>query len=325
MKTQCTQKSFAFHALGNRDVVARFDGGRITSDAGGLLLREVERKLGILRQLAACFDDHRDPDLIEHSVLELISQRVYALALGYEDLNDHDELRHDPLLAVLVGKADPTGMDRQLARDRGKACAGKSTLNRLELTPVGATTASRYKKIVAHQEAIEQLFVDAFLQSQHRAPRQIVLDLDATDDPVHGHQLGRFFHGYYGHYCYLPLYIFAGDHLLCAKLRPSDIDASSGTRAGTGADRGPDSPPLATGADRRAGRQRLLPREHHGLVRAESGRLRAGSGQKRAARSPRLIRNSTRPRSISKRRASRPACSATSSIARSTVGAARGV
>ena len=229
MKTQCTQKSFAFHALANRDVVARFDGGRITSDAGGLLLREVERKLGILRQLAACFDDHRDPDLIEHSVPELIRQRVYALALGYEDLNDHDELRHDPLLAVLAGKADPTGMDRQLARDRGKACAGKSTLNRLELTPVGATTASRYKKIVAHQEAIERLFVDAFLQSQHRAPRQIVLDLDATDDPVHGRQLGRFFHGYYGHYCYLPLYIFAGDHLLCAKLRPSDIDAPSGS------------------------------------------------------------------------------------------------
>jgi Transposase DDE domain group 1 len=229
MPTQCIQKSFTFHALGKRDVVARFDGGRITSDAGGLLLREVEQKLGVLRRFAACFDDHRDPELIEHTVLELVSQRVYALALGYEDLNDHDELRHDPLLAVLAGKADPSGMDRQLARDRGKACAGKSTLNRLELTPVGATAASRYKKIVAHQDAIEQLFVDAFLQSHHRAPRQIVLDLDATDDPVHGHQLGRFFHGYYGHYCYLPLYIFAGDHLLCAKLRPSDIDAASGS------------------------------------------------------------------------------------------------
>ena len=150
MPTQCTQKSFAFHALGNRGVVAQFDGGRITSDAGGLLLREVERKLGVLRQLAACFNDHRDPDLIEHSVLELISQRVYALALGYEDLNDHDELRHDPLLAVLIGKDDPTGMDRQLARDRGKACAGKSTLNRLELTPVGATqpTATRRSSLI---------------------------------------------------------------------------------------------------------------------------------------------------------------------------------
>jgi Transposase DDE domain group 1 len=229
MKTECTQKSFAFHALGRRDVVARFDGGHITSDAGGLLLREVDQRTGILARFAECFEDHRDPELIEHSVRELVSQRVYALALGYEDLNDHDELRHDPLLAVLVGKADPLGMDRSLVRDRGKACAGKSTLNRLELTPVGATAASRYKKIVAHQGAIERLFLDVFLKSHRQPPRQIVLDVDATDDPVHGHQLGRFFHGYYGHYCYLPLYIFAGDHLLCAKLRPSDIDAAAGT------------------------------------------------------------------------------------------------
>jgi hypothetical protein len=229
MKTECIQKSFAFHSLQRREVVARFDGGRITSDAGGLLLREVEQATGILRQFARCFEDHRDSQLIEHSVGELVSQRVYALALGYEDLNDHDELRHDPLLAVLVGKADPTGMDRPLARDRGKACAGKSTLNRLELTPVGASADSRYKKIVAHQPEIERLFVDVFLQSHHKPPRQIVLDLDATDDPVHGHQLGRFFHGYYGHYCYLPLYIFAGQHLLSAKLRPADIDAASGS------------------------------------------------------------------------------------------------
>ncbi len=200
MKTECTQKSFAFHALGRRDVVARFDGGHITSDAGGLLLREVDERTGILARFAKCFEDHRDPELIEHSVRELVSQRVYALALGYEDLNDHDELRHDPLLAVLVGKADPLGMDRPLPRDRGKACAGKSTLNRLELTPVGATAASRYKKIVAHQGAIERLFLDVFLKSHRQPPRQIVLDLDATDDPVHGHQLGRFFHGYYGHY-----------------------------------------------------------------------------------------------------------------------------
>jgi hypothetical protein len=229
MKTECIQKSFGFHALGRRDVVARFDGGHITSDAGGLLLREIDERTGILARFAECFEDHRDPELIEHSVRELVSQRVYALALGYEDLNDHDELRHDPLLAVLVGKADPLGMDRPLPRDRGKACAGKSTLNRLELTPVGATAASRYKKIVAHQDAIERLFLDVFVKSHHKPPRQIVLDLDATDDPVHGHQLGRFFHGYYGHYCYLPLYIFAGDHLLCAKLRPSDIDAAAGT------------------------------------------------------------------------------------------------
>ena len=229
MVTECTQKSFAFHALGQRDVVARFDGGRITSDAGGLLLREVERATGILRQFADCFFDYRDPELIEHSVRELISQRVYAIALGYEDLNDHDDLRHDPLLAVMVGKRDPLGEDRPLPRDRGKALAGKSTLNRLELTRVGATAADRYKKIVAHQPSIERLFLDVFLRAHHRPPHQIVLDLDATDDPVHGHQLGRFFHGYYGHYCYLPLYIFAGEHLLCAKLRPADIDAASGS------------------------------------------------------------------------------------------------
>jgi hypothetical protein len=229
MTTECIQKSFAFHSLQRREVVARFDGGRITSDAGGLLLREVEQATGILRQFGSCFEDHRDPKLIEHSVGELVRQRVYALALGYEDLNDHDELRHDPLLAVLVGKADPTGMDRPLARDRGKACAGKSTLNRLELTPVGASADSRYKKIVAHQADIERLFVDVFLRSHHKPPRQIVLDLDATDDPVHGDQPGRFFHGYYGHYCYLPLYIFAGGHLLSAKLRPADIDAASGS------------------------------------------------------------------------------------------------
>ncbi len=221
--------SFAFHSLGRREVVARFDGGHVTSDAGGLLLREVEQATGILRQFASCFEDHRDPERIEHSGGELVSQRVYALALGYEDLNDHDELRYDPLLAVLVGKADPTGMGRPLARDRGKACAGKSTLNRLELTPVGATAGSRYKKIVAHQAAIEQLFVDVFLRSHAQPPRQIVLNLDATDDPVHGHQLGRFFHGYYGRYCYLPLYIFAGGHLLSARLRPADIDAASGS------------------------------------------------------------------------------------------------
>ena len=229
MVTECTQKSFAFHSLARREVVARFDGGPITSDAGGLLLREVERSSGILRQFADCFCDHRDPDLIEHSVLELISQRVYGIALGYEDLNDHDDLRHDPLLAVMVGKPDPLGEDRPLARDRGKALAGKSTLNRLELTPVGATADDRYKKIVAHQAAIESLFLDVFLRGHARPPRQIVLDLDATDDPVHGRQLGRFFHGYYGHYCYLPLYIFAGEHLLSAKLRPADIDAASGT------------------------------------------------------------------------------------------------
>jgi len=228
MTTECTQTSFAFHPLPSREVVARFDGGKITSDAGALLLRETERGRGILRRFAACFTDHRDPDLIEHTVLELVAQRVYALCLGYEDLNDHDQLRHDPLLAVLADKRDPLGQDRSRSRDRGKALAGKSTLNRLELTPPGANAGSRYKKITLQRRAVQDLFVEVFLESYAGPPDRLVLDLDATDDPLHGHQAGRFFHGYYDCYCYLPLYIFCGDDLLCAKLRPSNLDASAG-------------------------------------------------------------------------------------------------
>jgi hypothetical protein len=183
----------------------------------------------VIRQFAACFRDHRNADLIEHSVHELVAQRVYALALGYEDLNDHDDLRSDPLLATVVGKTDPTGQSRQRPRDRGRALAGKSTLNRLELSPVGANKDSRYKKIVCRTQDVEALFVTLLLQAHDRPPERIVLDLDATDDPVHGHQLGRFFHGYYKTYCYLPLYIFCGDHLLLARLRPADIDAAAGS------------------------------------------------------------------------------------------------
>ena len=229
MKTQCTPEFLPFQAPLRREVIAQFDGGAISSDGGGLLLGQVERCTGILRQFAACFTDHRDPELIEHGVEELIAQRVYGLALGYEDLNDHDQLRYDPLLATLVGKADPSGQDRVRARDRGKALAGKSTLNRLELTPVGADRDSRYKKITAHSRSIEDLFVELFLQAYEQPPAQIVLDLDATDNPLYGEQLGRFFHGYYDSYCYLPLYIFCGEHLLCAKLRPADIDGSAGS------------------------------------------------------------------------------------------------
>jgi len=229
MTTECNAHDFHFQALGSRAVTARFDGGAITSDAGGLLLREVEAKTGILQRFAACFTDHRDPERVEHSVEHLIAQRVFALALGYEDLNDHDALRHDPLLAVLVGKADPTGQDRRRRKDRGKSLAGKSTLNRLELTPVGADGKSRYKKVVARHADIEAFFVEMFLALHPVPPEEIVLDLDATDDPIHGHQLGRFFHGYYDNYCYLPLYIFCGEFLLCAKLRPSDIDGAAGS------------------------------------------------------------------------------------------------
>jgi len=229
MQTQCKQQTFLFQDLGRRKVVARFDSGPITSDAGGLLLREVEEYTGIIRQLADCFTDYRDEDLIEHSVEELLRQRIFGLALGYEDLNDHDQLRNDPLLATLVGKQDPTGLDRSRKRDHGKALAGKSTLNRLELTPRRADESSRYKKIAANAGQIESLFVDVFLQLHPTPPKRIVLDLDATDDPVHGDQLGKFFHGYYKSYCFLPLYIFCGDHLLCAKLRPANIDGAAGS------------------------------------------------------------------------------------------------
>jgi hypothetical protein len=193
-----------------------------------LLLAEVEQRCGILRQLTHCFTDHRDPDAVEHTTAHLLAQRVYGIALGYEDLNDHDDLRHDPLLAALVGKDDPTGADRLRPQDHGKPLAGKSTLNRLELTPPDANASSRYHKIVADPAAIERLFVDAFLQAHPSPPERIVLDLDATDDPIHGKQEGRFFHGYYGHYCYLPLYIFCGEHLLVAKLRQANQDGSAG-------------------------------------------------------------------------------------------------
>ena len=218
-----------FPILGARQVVGCFDGGDISSDGGSLLLRKVEQITSIIGQFASCFRDHRNPELIEHSLEHLVAQRVYALALGYEDLNDHDDLRLDPLLATVVGKLDPTGQSRTRKRDKGKALAGKSTLNRLELTPVGADEGSRYKKITCNTRAVEDLFIELFLQAHPAPPDRIVLDLDATDDPIHGHQLGRFFHGYYKNYCFLPLYIFCGDHLLCARLRPSDIDASAGS------------------------------------------------------------------------------------------------
>ena len=219
MTTECTQVGFEFHSLRNREIRAQFDGGAITSDAGGLLLREVEKRTGILRQFAACFTDYRKADLIDHTVEELVAQRVYGLALGYEDLNDHEELRNDPLLAVLVDKPD-----------LGKApLAGKSTLNRLELTRETASQKERYKKVALDHGAVDHLLVDIFLQAQQQAPKEIILDLDATDDPLYGKQEGHFFHGYYGHYCYLPLYIFCGEFLLCARLRTSNIDASAGS------------------------------------------------------------------------------------------------
>ena len=228
MQTECKASQLEFQGFGRREVVARFDGGRISSDGGLLLLREVATDSGLLERFAQCFTDHRDCKLIEHSVAELVGQRVLALVQGYEDLNDHDVLRDDPLLALAVGKEDLSGERRRRPRDRGHGLAGKSTLNRLELTPEKLERNERYKKIVYDGAAIENLFTDDFIRAQPQAPEELILDLDATDDPLHGQQEGRFFHGFYGCYCYLPLYIFCGDFLLCAKLRQSDRDGADG-------------------------------------------------------------------------------------------------
>jgi Transposase DDE domain group 1 len=216
-QTECTVEQLSFQGVGKRQIVARFDGGQLSSDGGGLLLREVERQTGLLKQFAACFRDYRNPTMVEHSLKSLIRQRVMALALGYEDLNDHDQLRNDPLIATLVESDDPT-----------RALAGKSTLNRLELTPEGSGEG-RYKRIVYHTAAIDRFLVDVFLQAYTKAPERIVLDLDTTDDEIHGGQEGRFFHGYYRSYCYLPLYIFSGEHLLCARLRQANVGPAEGT------------------------------------------------------------------------------------------------
>ena len=217
MRTECTTDALRFQAVGGRAVLARFDGGTLTSDGGAVLLREVERATGVLRRFAGCFTDYRDPARVTHSVAALVRQRVYALALGYEDLNDHDQLRRDPLLAVLAEAEDLTAL-----------LAGKSTLNRLELSAATVDGGERYKKITVDHAAVDRLLLDVFVESQPTPPRELVLDLDATDDPVHGQQEGRFFHGYYGHYCYLPLYVFAGEHLLLARLRRANTDASAG-------------------------------------------------------------------------------------------------
>ena len=226
MQTQCKPVQIECQGFGRRKVRAAFDGGHISSDGGALLLREVDRRFGITRGLAGCFTDHRREDLIEHTVLELIRQRIYGIALGYEDLNDHDDLMRDPLLGMVLGKRDPEGNDRRRSCDRGKALASSSTLNRLELT---ADVESRYKKVVHHPEAIEELLVTLFLDSYEQAPDEIVLDFDTTDDQLHGNQEGRFFHGYYGCYCYLPLYVTCGDRLVISKLRTSNRDQSAGS------------------------------------------------------------------------------------------------
>lgn len=218
MPTECSAECFDFGMVEGRAVEAAFDAGLVTSDAGALLLGATDRAIGMIDRFAACFHDERRQDLIEHKVATLVRQRVFAIALGYEDLNDHDELRHDPLMAVLAGKLEAR-------REDCAPVAGKSTLNRLELSKLEPT---RYHKISHNPVAIKNLLVELFLEAHERPPREIILDLDATDDPLHGEQEGRFFHGYYDCYCYLPLYVFCGRDLLVAKLRRADLDAAAG-------------------------------------------------------------------------------------------------
>ena len=214
--TECTQERFGFAEHFSRSVVAGFEGEHTGSDGGALLLREVERRMGIVSRLAGCFGDLRNASRVEHSVEEMLRQRLFSLALGYEDLNDHEDLRKDPMLRLMAGK-----------KDQDKDLAGKSTLNRLEL---GTGTASRYKKINFWREAVDELLLDLFVESfGEQVPEELVLDLDATDLPLHGGQEGRFFHGYDGHYCYLPLYIMSGNQVLRARLRPANQDASAGS------------------------------------------------------------------------------------------------
>ena len=213
--TECNQSGFGFEACGSREIMARFDGGAISSDGGAFLLRQTDKRLNLLPRLAECFLDGRNQDLVEHSVLEMISQRIYGLALGYEDLNDHDQLRKDPVFAVLAGRAEMS-----------EPLAGKSTLNRMEL---GAGSKDRYKKITFWKDGLDELLVKVFLESHQNPPAEIIVDVDTTDLPLHGKQQGRFFHGYYDHYCYLPLYIFCGEQVLCARLREANQDAAAGS------------------------------------------------------------------------------------------------
>ncbi len=212
--TECNQSIFGFEACGRREIVARFDGGTISSDGGAFLLRQTDQRLNLLPRLAECFLDGRNQNLVEHSVREMLAQRIYGLALGYEDINDHEQLRKDPVFSILAGR-----------EELAEPLAGKSTLNRMEL---GAGTKDRYKKITFWKEAMDELLVKVFIESHESAPAEIVLDVDTTDLPLHGKQEGRFFHGYYDNYCYLPLYVFCGEHVLCARLREANHDASFG-------------------------------------------------------------------------------------------------
>ena len=228
MQTQCSESRIEFHGLGDRVLTTDFEGGNIVSDGGVPLIAEVDRMFGVLQQYAKCFTDHRDQDAIEHSVLDLVRQRIYGLCLGYEDLNDHDRLRADSLIAACVGKEDVEGQQRRREADRGMPMAGKSTLNRLELAKAGADADSPYCKIVADLDDMANLLVDLLLDTHSEPLEEITLDIDPTDLGLFGDQLGRHFQQHYDGYCYLPLYVFCGEFLLAAQLRPGDVGAMSG-------------------------------------------------------------------------------------------------
>ena len=234
MGTECNAEQLEFGGLGRRRVVGAFDGEELSSDGGALALRELEDRAGILKRLAGCFTDHRAAGRVEHDVETLVKQRVMGICLGYEDLNDHDELRRDRLMALLCECADVTGAGRRRAADRGRPLAGKSTLNRLELSVLEAAARHRYKKVVADTAAMDALLLELFVEAHETPPAEIVLDIDATDDPLHGNQEGRFFHGHYDSYCYLPLYVFCRETL-----------ATPGRSMGTGV-----RPPRAMGCGR---------------------------------------------------------------------------
>ena len=286
MATQCTSDAFPLAGLGRRHVVGKFDGGRLCSDGGAVLVRATNQAFQVTGRLAACFIDHRNPARVEHSLESLLRQRVFALALGYEDINDHDRLRDDSLLALALDGPDLTGQSRRRERDRGHALAGSSTLNRLELgTPLEADE-DRYKKVVASTEQIDDLLVDLFLDMPETLPERIVLDVDATDDQLHGQQEGRFYHGYYRHYCYLPLYITCGR--ACAVCAPADGagGGSGGDGRGIGADRAAQPAALAAGSDRGARGRRFLPGHAHDLVRAAGSGLCVGPGAEQSFAGP---------------------------------------
>ena len=217
MQTECNEQKLHFQPKNKRKVQAKFDAGKISSDGGLLLLREIAEKTKLFEHFSQCFTDHRDQRYVKHSLQSLLSQRVFGLALGYEDLNDHNQLRNDPLFALSVGKSD-------IKQDT--TLAGLSTLNRIELTPSALNDKRPDLKIVHHPEKIQKFFVDTALSLHKTEPKEMILDIDSTDDKIHGKQEGRFYHGYYRSYCFLPLYIFWDEQLLSATLKPANSSST---------------------------------------------------------------------------------------------------